>query len=626
MKKKSLILIIIGIVALLIAVVESCWYYVPYMANEFLYVEMIIQNIIKFCLLSPEISIEDATKVLGANSSAMQVIVANAYGVAVLAIQFAAIVTLFQMILIGVRKSFSSLFTRKDEHIFVFGYNEKVQILLENKKNESKRRAIHLVTDASISRKQMFSWLGEGIFLHRGDVLTADEEQAVKWAKKVGIERAAGIVLFEEDAFKNVKWFYTLKKMPALPKETKFHVYSTNKDVDSLFVEAEKNVESLSGADYFFFDLYEMRVRKLLSDDKTVLHSYNRSLPEGSFRKYDVHVLLVGFGKLGEKFLTQALNMAVLSPDSRIVFDIVGKNIAESKLYFESCFSEKYVERDADSIAIKGNAADGELLLRFYETDVCGIEYRCIVNRLMKEMPFTYAAVCIERAELAMRCALETKRCLLNGQGEKAQNVPVATRMEINSPIIEALGMSNAYYSNIVPICSEREVLRLDVICDTELEKRCREFNHMYDSIVESVPWDKNDYIEKALKARIKTDVADNWDKLVYYKKESNRRLYAHRVVRDWLSEGHDVRGEREFLVSMAKTEHRRWNYYMALEGWAYINGKKVEQKKLTPYLCDWETLEMDNAEVCAYDLLALLVEHGAEEDECAEAEKEVFP
>ena len=613
MKKKRYIVAIIAVLVLFIVIVESCWYYSKYQVNIFLYLEMVVHNVIKFCLLSPEISIEDVTKELSTKSTNLQVIVAGIYGISVLAIQLVAIVTVFQVIMINVRKSFYALFTRRDEHIFVFGYNEKVQTLLENKKNESKRCAIHLVTDENISKKQMFFWLGEGIFLHRSDFLTTNEEQVERWAKKVGIKKATRIVLFEEDAFKNVKWFYALRKIPLLPKGIKFHVYSTNKDVDRLFVEAEKTMEELARTDYYFFDLYEMRVRALLTNQKTMLHSYNRSLPQDSNRKYDVHVLVVGFGKLGEQFLTQAINLSVLSADSKIVFDIIGKNIAESKLYFESCFSERYVERDECSISIKGSRADGELLLRFHEKDVCGIEYRSLVDKLNKELPVTYVAVCIERAELAMRCALETKSCLLCAQGEQAHSIPILTRMEMESPIMDVLDKSNTYYSNIVQISSEREVLRLDVICDTEQEKRCREFNYMYNAIVESLPWNKEDYIEKALNAKMKKMVEDKWDTLPYYKKESNRRLYAYRVVRNWLSEDHVIRGERDFLVNMARTEHRRWNYFMALEGWAYVDGKKDEQKKLTPYLCDWETLEKDNPEVCAYDLLALLVEHGAE-------------
>lgn len=605
MKKKRVWIIVILLLALTVVSGESCMYYGKYLSNLPLYLEMVLHNIIRFCLLSPEISIEDVAKMLGENSSVGQITLAALYGVSVLGIQLAAIVTLFQVVLIKMSKLFYGLFMRKDEHIFIFGNNDKVQILLENECKERKRRAIHLVSEENVSKKQLLLWLGEGIFYHQGNLHVTEGEALIKWMKKIGIRKAKRVLLFEEDAFKNLKWFYILKAAGELPEDIRFHVYSTNTDVNRLFVEAQNGAKSRD--DYYFFDLYDMRVRELLSGEKAAIHAYNKTLPDSAENKYDVHVLVVGFGKLGEEFLKQALNLAVLSPDSKIVFDIIGKNIACRKLLFESNFSDKYVNIEEDSISLKGNGADGELLLRFHEKDVCGIEYRKLLDELSGEMPITYVAVCLERAELAVRCALETKR-------KCAIHVPIATRMEVESFIMEALAEGSKELGSIIPIGAEKEVLRLDVICDTEQERQCHEFNFMYDAIVDSVPWDKSDYIEKALNAR-KKEVEDKWNTLPYYKKEANRKLYAHRMVRKWLSEGHDVRGEREFLVKMAKTEHRRWNYFMTLEGWSYTGGKKDEDAKLTPYLCNWETLEADNPEVCAYDLLALMTEHGPEEN-----------
>lgn len=67
-------------------------------------------------------------------------------------------------------------------------------------------------------------------------------------------------------------------------------------------------------------------------------------------------------------------------------------------------------------------AADGELRVRFHQADVMGRGFACLLERLNKEMPLTYAAVCMGEADTGAHCIVELKK--LNG------GFPIALRME----------------------------------------------------------------------------------------------------------------------------------------------------------------------------------------------------
>ena len=57
-------------------------------------------------------------------------------------------------------------------------------------------------------------------------------------------------------------------------------------------------------------------------------------------------------------------------------------------------------------------------------------------------------------------------------------------------------------------------------------------------------------------------------------------------------------------LLEMAKTEHRRFNYFFASMGWGY-NDKKIEKEKLHDCLCEWNRLVEKRQDALIYDLVS---------------------
>ena len=58
-------------------------------------------------------------------------------------------------------------------------------------------------------------------------------------------------------------------------------------------------------------------------------------------------------------------------------------------------------------------------------------------------------------------------------------------------------------------------------------------------------------------------------------------------------------------LLEMAKTEHRRFNYFFASMGWEYNKEKKIEKEKLHDCLCEWNKLVKNRQELLIYDLVS---------------------
>lgn len=54
-------------------------------------------------------------------------------------------------------------------------------------------------------------------------------------------------------------------------------------------------------------------------------------------------------------------------------------------------------------------------------------------------------------------------------------------------------------------------------------------------------------------------------------------------------------------------TEHRRWTYFVILDGWK-SNSIKNKKSKHSDCIIDWELLSKDKKDVLIYDLTPLLI------------------
>ena len=65
------------------------------------------------------------------------------------------------------------------------------------------------------------------------------------------------------------------------------------------------------------------------------------------------------------------------------------------------------------------------------------------------------------------------------------------------------------------------------------------------------------------------------------------------------------------FIKEMIRMEHRRWNYFSAVNGWGYIkqsHTQKDKEHKLHPCMSNYEILAKNHPEKVVYDLMPLLV------------------
>lgn len=365
----------------------------------------------------------------------------------------------------------------------------------------------------------------------------------------------------------------------------------------------EKNQDEKRARDLEIVGIHELRVRKMLEEHS--LHEYYANSGK-DVKDWKLHLLIIGFGRLGQQILLQSMNMGVVSSENDILIDVVDFNIENKKSIFENHFSGKYVKMDDEKLIIPREYADGKFEVRFHNMDTRYRQFRNILQENgdpKKDGIYTYVAICIENADVSLHCMSEVERYLKenSSNGERGK-VSIGVRMESNRQIKK-----------------KKEDKR---------EKRREEL------------------------------IEDCWKNMLLFKRNSNLAIAQHANVREKIpnkiccellekyfgengsilkDEGNvwtfkedeaelvdNLNNNKEYaqILEYAKLEHRRWCYFMASCGWRSLNSMnwvKNSSIKGNACLCNWEELstkvEKTGSEdpkyyACKYDLMPLLMEY----------------
>ena len=635
---------------------------------------LIIQNTIKAFAFRSDIGLKDMAEVIGNSGDIFEKIVGYAYTVAIFAAPYCTLAVMYKVLEKFFR--FRSLLWRfsKERRIIIFGYNEEVKILLDGEYEDAR---IHLIA-TEVSRETEVELLKKKVVLHRIECLKLPEKQLKYFFKRMELKVAEHIILFEESSAKNFslyQMFHRDEFIGELNDTVRFICRCEDESIRRIIEDfhdcrlssakekekegKEKNQAEKRARDLEIVGIHELRVRKMLEEHS--LHQYYVNSGK-EVKDWKLHLLIIGFGKLGQQILLQSMNMGVVSSENDILIDVVDFDVENKKSIFENHFSDKYVKMDDEKLIIPRENADGKFEVRFHKMDT---RYRQFCKILQengdpkKDGIYTYVAICIEDADVSLHCMSEVERYLKENtsNGEKGK-VGIGVRMESNRQMAKYVSGNSATYKNVFVIEETESTISLQDLLHDDLTKDAKEFNYIYSMMdIKSAQEFKKKSEDEREKNR-KELIEDCWKNMLLFKRNSNLAIAQHANVREMIpnkfsremlekyfgengsilkDEGNvwtfkedeaelvdNLNNCKEYaqVLEYAKLEHRRWCYFMASCGWRSLNSMnwvKDSSIKGNACLCTWDELSTKAKKIgnedpkyyaCKYDLMPLLMEY----------------
>lgn len=667
MKKKTTkqidrVLLWLAIASLIITFIEGLFYYsVEKYPNPLFRCLLIIQNSIRAFTFKTDISLKDIAGILQGNPSQAEQIVGYLYTAAVFAAPYCTLKVIYKVLDKVFRFRNWGLFSKK-QRVVVFGYNPETKALIseEIKDRKSSKYRIHLVSP-DLSENEEINLMRKGVIVHSVDCLQLDDKQLEYFFKQMELPKARQIVLFNESSAQNFslyKLFHEDTAKSALNRDVKFFCRCENQSVRQIL---EDYHDKNKGRDLEVISTPELRVRKMLKE-----HSLHGFYEESNVpvSEWHLHLLIIGFGKLGQELLLQAMNMGVASSTNRILIDVIDFKMEERKNIFANNFNEHYVELGENEFSIPSDRADGSFVVRFHQAD---IRHKQFHEQLMKygdagkDGVYTYIAICVEDEDVGLHTMCEAQR-YLDCVGSR-ENTVVGIRMELDRQMAGYLDDNKETYRNVFPILDNSAVITLEDLLHEEVDREAKEFNRIYNSIhiqhsSEPAPSDPQE--ERPGKEELEKEANEYWRALKLFRRNSSRALAQHAKVKETVFErleyedlealfgkdgtmlkkvgnvwsygdlDHFVKAQNDrdkhpCVSEMSRLEHRRWCYFMASCGWRRTEPgdeqkekTELEREKKNICMCTWDELVKCRKDTCQYDLMWLLQKYIAESDGAA--------
>lgn len=622
MKKGKVITIVFAIAALLISMLQGYFYYSPedYPIPFFRWL-MIINNGILAFAFKPEIKIGDVAEWIQVNQGGLELFVSYAYVIALFVAPYCTIVFAYKMLERFIRfNSWDNWFDRNKVKCFIFGYNDEVKAMIKNYDKNAYR--IHLVAN-DIDEDSRVELLKNNVIIHQESTFHMD---------LVASKKAKYVLLFDESAAKNFsryQKFFDQSLCSNYEPDLKFYCRCEDFGIQSIiedFQDQHRNTYDLE-----LVNPAEIQIRELL--EACPLHSYynpqNTKTSIFESKNWDLHLLIVGFGKLGQQMLLQTMNMGVVNSDNDIIIDVVDHNIDEKRRIFENYFGESYVTRTEDEIYISSDHADGVFRIRFHKVDVRFQEFAKVLE---ENGTYTYAAICVKNMDVALHCLSQIRFYLKKKQNK--ETIPISIQIEHDKQMKEFLSL------NDIQIIEDIEsILTLEKLLHEGLNDKAKKFDQTYRGLrMEEEGAEKEESVEKPI---------NPWNELEVFKRKSSYATAYHQSIKKLFMDGIDLEkyigengtvlryknGEWNYtslievtkhikdnkdteadIYEFVKMEHRRWCYFVASCGFDYSYKKNVLLKE-HDCLLNWDDLverDLDETKfpVCPYDLMPLLMEY----------------
>lgn len=277
----------------------------------------------------------------------------------------------------------SFLFGIRKKRIVIVGYNKYAKEII---REASAKRNDKKVAGEKDETKQIILLYSTNLsdadktFLHKNRVVfqAYDRSELDNAQKRKQLfdrlkpKKIDCIILFEEDELLNYANYLAIDQY--ISQEV------SNDDFKGVRVDCNYETSQIEDRIYDYYSHIRDRKYKLSTFSIPMLRAQKalQDHPIASSLDEDVHLLCIGFGRMGARFLRRAINQSVIGVENRIVVDIVDIDIKQSAWYFEG-INSTYCDKDNQQIHINALSkpnimvnpvADGELLIKFHARDV----------------------------------------------------------------------------------------------------------------------------------------------------------------------------------------------------------------------------------------------------------------
>ncbi|NUQ64997.1 MAG: NAD-binding protein [Pirellulales bacterium] len=395
-------------------------------------------------------------------------------------------------------------------------------------------------------------------------VLVGDAREAALLAK-ARVDRARCVLAVTGDDGVNVAVALHCHQLSAGGSKTVCFVHLVDLKLCTLLRQHPAFTQTDDALEVRIFNAYEAAARMLVAGHPPDRGQITASDPRS------VHLVLIGFGQMGEGVLLQVAKTAHYANGRRLQATVVDSAADEKRRGFSGRYPQ--FDKVADFAFIHDDAEGPEVLQR--------------IEQLAADPgQLTTVAICLDSDSRSLSCALALSARLARNP------VPVLVRMCDESGLVSLLKHPARSEPHAVPIepfgATSRSCTR-QLLLDENLDTLARAIHTRF---VE----------RRGLEGRDSDDPAmQKWDRLMEDFKESNRQQADHIPVKLRAigcriapigSPGAALEAFTEEEVDLlAHMEHARWCAERHLAGWSYAPGERDMIGKTHPYLCPWDQL-----------------------------------
>lgn len=583
MKKKNTksFLWFFSIFFFIICLAEGILYYDKKIDNVFLSIALNIQNAVKAFMLNSEIKINDAVALLEAGEPDLfHVYLTYMYVITIVLAPFCTVGALLILVKKPIYYIEGFLKNRKEKAVLIIGEGENKKSFVNSIK---KRARVIVCENQDISEEKALQYIKDGI-AYISDIANMGNDKLLKCFKRLRIDKLDYILLCDDNSLNNLFYLKVITEYLMQNKPEKNQVCYVQCREFGMKEVIQKFYDNLNSKpfDLNILDIKQKAVHKMLLEHK--LYEYNRK-----DNSKDLHLAIVGFGEFGHNTLIQALNSGVFSGDSTICIDVYDKDMGKIIGMFLKRFSSDILDCLEENVTVgdvKANyvirlpinenhslQADGQVVIRFWSVDVGTIHFNKILNNCIADKMFTYAVIAVNDNKLMVATLLELHKLV-------DSRVPIVVRVNNEDQSFEFLN-SVADYQNVHLINRSKDIYSLEAICNEDIVNMAKEFNKNYNEIEAG-----------------NNRKADEWLKILLFKRESAIAQAMHQEVKEWLHNEAKITDENFYAIM----EHRRWCLFMISNGYKYREGLKDDTAKTNPCICTWEKLKRDKPDMLKHD------------------------
>ena len=642
-KNTTRLIFLLAVLSFLIATAQGIIYYKNY--DSFFKVLLVLQNSINAFGFKASVTIKDTVAFMKDNPSALNKCIGYAYCIAVFTAPYCTISFIYKFLERLLR---FIIFFRRDKncrHIVVFGYNSDVKSMLKNNKSDPKKNCIHIVTTESIDNEEIYRLNKAGYVVHYADVLKAAESELQSLLSKTRLEIATNIILFESSSIRNFSLLQLFRlnekdssERIKLAQGAKISCRCEEEGIGRLIAEY---YNSAAGTDAFFdlelVGLPEMQIHKMYSDYP--LHTIYKDT-DTPLKDWTAHLLVAGFGQLGQQAVLQAMNLGVVHESNRIIIDVFDSNIKAKKAVFLNQLSRDTFDMADSKVTMKSDAADGLLEINFHELNISHLSFYDTIRSKLDTEPYTYAVIALENIDLSVHCAIQLEELF----DERGLKLPILMRMDTDRRLAGYISAENSSLADVSLIDDRSIVITLDMIINREVDRRAKDYNHFYNNI-KLITADETGTADNS-----DEDPEQEWNRLRLFRRSSSKAAAYHDEVKNdiipklaaengaeldkkleellgrdgslmrYTGSAWQMNGSEEevleklkkdsFAYGLASLEHRRWCCYMASIGWR--SGERSDKFRRNPCLVTQQRLMETKPEMCKYDLMSLMARYKA--------------